>query len=116
MTGGRKSVTIMIARRSANSASMNTNAVRNPKHKRTQKGQRRRLLKHYLIMEESPWQTIRVATAIATATAAVAALVAAAAAALAAAAAATMCVCVSGLRLRLGYCKCMRYQSLVPSR
>jgi hypothetical protein len=24
-------------------------------------------------------------------------------------------VCVSGLRLRLGYCKCMRYQSLVPS-
>jgi hypothetical protein len=25
------------------------------------------------------------------------------------------CVCVSGLRLRLGYCKCMRYQSLVPS-
>jgi hypothetical protein len=26
------------------------------------------------------------------------------------------CVCVSGLRLRLGYCKCMRYQSLVPSR
>jgi hypothetical protein len=27
-----------------------------------------------------------------------------------------VCVCVSGLRLRLGYCKCMRYQSLVPSR
>ncbi len=26
------------------------------------------------------------------------------------------CVCVSDLRLRLGYCKCMRYQSLVPSR
>ncbi len=26
------------------------------------------------------------------------------------------CVCVSGLRLQLGYCKCMRYQSLVPSR
>ncbi len=25
-------------------------------------------------------------------------------------------VCVSGLRLQLGYCKCMRYQSLVPSR
>jgi hypothetical protein len=25
-------------------------------------------------------------------------------------------VCVSSLRLRLGYCKCMRYQSLVPSR
>ncbi len=24
-------------------------------------------------------------------------------------------VCVSDLRLRLGYCKCMRYQSLVPS-
>jgi hypothetical protein len=28
----------------------------------------------------------------------------------------TMCVCVCGLRLRLGYSKCMRYQSLVPSR
>jgi hypothetical protein len=27
-----------------------------------------------------------------------------------------VCVCVSGHRLRLGYCKCMRYQSLVPSR
>jgi hypothetical protein len=27
-----------------------------------------------------------------------------------------VCVYVSGLRLRLGYCKCMRYQSLVPSR
>jgi hypothetical protein len=27
-----------------------------------------------------------------------------------------LCVCVSGLRLRLGYCKCMRYPSLVPSR
>jgi hypothetical protein len=28
-----------------------------------------------------------------------------------------VCVCVfSDLRLRLGYCKCMRYQSLVPSR
>jgi hypothetical protein len=26
------------------------------------------------------------------------------------------CVCVSDLRLRLGYCKCIRYQSLVPSR
>jgi hypothetical protein len=26
------------------------------------------------------------------------------------------CVCVSDLRLQLGYCKCMRYQSLVPSR
>jgi hypothetical protein len=26
------------------------------------------------------------------------------------------CVCVSDLRLRLGYCKCVRYQSLVPSR
>ncbi len=25
------------------------------------------------------------------------------------------CVCVSGLRLQLGYCKCMSYQSLVPS-
>jgi hypothetical protein len=25
-------------------------------------------------------------------------------------------LCVSDLRLRLGYCKCMRYQSLVPSR
>ncbi len=25
-------------------------------------------------------------------------------------------VCVSDLQLRLGYCKCMRYQSLVPSR
>ncbi len=25
-------------------------------------------------------------------------------------------VCISELRLRLGYCKCMRYQSLVPSR
>jgi hypothetical protein len=24
-------------------------------------------------------------------------------------------VCVSDLRLRLDYCKCMRYQSLVPS-
>ncbi len=28
----------------------------------------------------------------------------------------SMGVCVSDLRLRLGYCKCMRYQSLVPSR
>ncbi len=28
----------------------------------------------------------------------------------------SMCVCVSGLQLRLGYCKCMEYQSLVPSR
>jgi hypothetical protein len=27
-----------------------------------------------------------------------------------------VCVCVSDLRLRLGYCKCMGYQSLVPSR
>jgi hypothetical protein len=27
-----------------------------------------------------------------------------------------VCVCVSDLWLRLGYCKCMRYQSLVPSR
>jgi hypothetical protein len=27
-----------------------------------------------------------------------------------------VCVCVSDLRLQLGYCKCMRYQSLVPSR
>ncbi len=26
-----------------------------------------------------------------------------------------VCVCVSGFRLQLGYCKCMRYQSLVPS-
>ncbi len=26
-----------------------------------------------------------------------------------------VCVCVSDLRLQLGYCKCMRYQSLVPS-
>ncbi len=27
-----------------------------------------------------------------------------------------VCVCVSDLRLQLGQCKCMRYQSLVPSR
>jgi hypothetical protein len=27
-----------------------------------------------------------------------------------------VCVCVSDLQLRLDYCKCMRYQSPVPSR
>ncbi len=27
-----------------------------------------------------------------------------------------VCVCVSDFRLRLGYCRCMRYESLVPSR
>jgi hypothetical protein len=53
--GRWRSVTIVIARRSAKSTSMNANVVRNAKQKRRQKGQRRRLFKRYLIMEKIPW-------------------------------------------------------------